>query len=915
MDPYPLHYSRHQRLEDVAEPTVQMMFDEMQRMGARLEGMEARLGEKIEGRCSGLEQHVLESEQHNEERLISLEMARSESETSRVEIDKRVDGLKLEVLCINKFLEQENLQDKLLMLICLVGISTAASKGHMQSLFGQVRADYRRFSSRCSEERIHSFGIRIVRVTLKCMELSSLFGSRWHLCIWKGRLPVGFSRLRVRNVSWEVFYALVHDRFGRDQHEALIRQTGTVPQYVDQFSSLVDQLAAYEAEPNPLYYATRFVDGLRDNIKSIVMIQQPSNLDSECALALVQEEAADSGRKCDFRRFDSAGSRAGPKLLGPGATVSKADKVAGMAVAEDSRNTEASRASNTEDKMRTLKQYRRARGLCDRCAEKWSYGHKCAPTVQLHAIQELWEMFSDEDGQSVLDSAHSDQQEDFSQLSMCLSEAALQGTDSPKSMRLWGKIQGHDILILVDSGSTHTFISTGMSHKMQGQSALPKSMRVKVANGAWVACESQFLNAAWEIQHCRFVSDLRVLQLQHYDMVLGFDWLEKFSPMRLHWAQKWIAIPYESGTVVLHGIQSGMGDQPQSLLSQLSEDDLNLDGDEPSQMVQEVPHEVQLLLDVYVELFVTKVSFPPPRKFSHSIPLISGYRTVNLRQYRYAPALKFEIEHQVQDMLQSGLIQQSNSPFSSPVLLVKKKDNSYRFCVDYRHLNAITVKGQFPVPVIDEFLDELQKASWFSCLDLCSGFHQIPMTPEDCFKTTFQTHMGHYEFRVMSFGLTGALHTFQKAMNATLAPLLRKCVLVFFDDILVYSQSYDEHLQHLEMVFKLLQQEKWSVKRSKCSFARREISYLGYVISEKGVSTSPAKVQAVLEWPTPSNVKEVRSFLGLAGYYRKFVRHFGIIAKPLTNLLKKHALFVWTADHDTAFQTLKTCLVSAPVLA
>jgi hypothetical protein len=787
---------------------------------------------------------VLESEQHNEEHLISLEMARSESETSRVEIDKRVDGLKLEVLCINKFLEQENLQDKLLMLICLVGISTAASKGHMQSLFRQVRADCRRFSSRCSEERIHSFGIRVVRVTLKCMELSSLFGSRWHLCIWKGRLPVGFSRLRVRNVSWEVFYALVHDRFGRDQHEALIRQTGTVPQYVDQFSSLVDQLAAYEAEPNPLYYATRFVDGLRDNIKSIVMIQQPSNLDSECALALVQEEAADSGRKCDFRRFDSAGSRAGPKLLGPGATVSKADKVAGMAVAEDSRNTEASRASNTEDKMRTLKQYRRARGLCDRCAEKWSYGHKCAPTVQLHAIQELWEMFSDEDGQSVLDSAHSDQQEDFSQLSMCLSEAALQGTDSPKSMRLWGKIQGHDILILVDSGSTHTFISTGMSHKMQGQSALPKSMRVKVANGAWVACESQFLNAAWEIQHCRFVSDLRVLQLQHYDMVLGFDWLEKFSPMRLHWAQKWIAIPYESGTVVL-----------------------------------------------------------------------SYEASVNLRQYRYAPALKFEIEHQVQDMLQSGLIQQSNSPFSSPVLLVKKKDNSYRFCVDYRHLNAITVKGQFPVPVIDEFLDELQKASWFSCLDLCSGFHQIPMTPEDCFKTTFQTHMGHYEFRVMSFGLTGALHTFQKAMNATLAPLLRKCVLVFFDDILVYSQSYDEHLQHLEMVFKLLQQEKWSVKRSKCSFARREISYLGYVISEKGVSTSPAKVQAVLEWPTPSNVKEVRSFLGLAGYYRKFVRHFGIIAKPLTNLLKKHALFVWTADHDTAFQTLKTCLVSAPVLA
>jgi hypothetical protein len=208
----------------------------------------------------------------------------------------------------------------------------------------------------------------------------------------------------------------------------------------------------------------------------------------------------------------------------------------------------------------------------------------------------------------------------------------------------------------------------------------------------------------------------------------------------------------------------------------------------------------------------------------------------------YAPVLKTEIEQQVQDMLKQGLIQPSTSPFSSPMLLVKKKDGSYRFCVDHRHLNAITRKCEYPVPIIEELLDELQSASWFSTLDLCSGFHQIQMDPTDTFKTAFQTHEGHYEFRAMSFGLTGAPHTFQRAMNATLSSLLRKIVLVFFDDILVYSSTYEQHLEHLEQVFQILDREQWRVKLSKCTFAKREILYLGYVISSNGVATCPKNI-------------------------------------------------------------------------
>jgi hypothetical protein len=216
---------------------------------------------------------------------------------------------------------------------------------------------------------------------------------------------------------------------------------------------------------------------------------------------------------------------------------------------------------------------------------------------------------------------------------------------------------------------------------------------------------------------------------------------------------------------------------------------------------------------------------------------------------------------------------------------------------------------------MDEFLDELFGAAWFSTLDLRAGFHQIRMDPRDQHKTAFQTHHGHFEFCVMAFGLTGAPATFQGAMNSTLKPLLRKCALVFFDDILVYSDTWDNHLMHLDWVLQLLHQDHWQVKLSKCSFAKQKIAYLGHVISKDGVSTDPTKVEAVHSWPTPQNAKELRGFLGLAGYYRKFVKNFGVIARPLTNLLKKHTIFVWTDEHTLAFSLLKTALSSAPVLA
>ena len=263
-------------------------------------------------------------------------------------------------------------------------------------------------------------------------------------------------------------------------------------------------------------------------------------------------------------------------------------------------------------------------------------------------------------------------------------------------------------------------------------------------------------------------------------------------------------------------------------------------------------------------------------------------------------------------MLANNIIKPSTSPWYSNVVLVKKKNGSQRFCIDFRKLNSITKKENYPLPRIDETIDSLGNAYFFTTLDLASGYWQIAMAPEDTDKTAFTTFCGHFEFNRMPFGLTNAAPGCQQLMEFLLAGLQWHICLCYLDDIIIYSRSFSEHLQHLRLVFDRLRNADLKLRLEKCSFCLQEVTYLGHIISKDGIKPNPEKIKVVKEYPVPTSVKEVRQFLGLCSYYRKFIRNFSGIAAPLNQLTTKYARFVWTAECLEAFNTLRDALITAP---
>ncbi|GJY11734.1 putative reverse transcriptase domain-containing protein [Tanacetum coccineum] len=306
---------------------------------------------------------------------------------------------------------------------------------------------------------------------------------------------------------------------------------------------------------------------------------------------------------------------------------------------------------------------------------------------------------------------------------------------------------------------------------------------------------------------------------------------------------------------------------------------------------------------------------PPIRQVEFQIDLIPGAAPVARTPYRLAPSEMQELSNQLQELTDRGFIRPSTSPWGAPVLFVKKKDGSFRMCIDYRELNKLTIKNRYPLPRIDDLFDQLQGSSVYSKIDLRSGYHQLRVRDEDIPKTAFRTRYGHYEFQVMPFGLTNAPAVFMDLMNRVCKPYLDKFVIVFIDDILIYSRNKEEHANHLRIILELLRKEKLYAKFSKCDFWIRIVQFLGHLIDSQGLHVDPAKIEAVKNWTSPTTPTEVRQFLGLAGYYRRFIEGFSKIAKPLTKLTQKNKNYIWGEEQESAFQLLKQKLCEAPILA
>nr|CAD1816988.1 unnamed protein product [Ananas comosus var. bracteatus] len=325
--------------------------------------------------------------------------------------------------------------------------------------------------------------------------------------------------------------------------------------------------------------------------------------------------------------------------------------------------------------------------------------------------------------------------------------------------------------------------------------------------------------------------------------------------------------------------------------------------------------DIAKLIGEHHDLFQEVQGLPPKRAVEHKIQLISDASLPNLGMYRNSVVENEEIKRQVTELLESGAIKPSSSPYGSPIVFVPKKDGGWRMCIDYRALNKITIKNRYPLPRIDDLLDQLKHARYFTKLDLKSGYHQVQIREDDTWKTAFKTRQGLFEWLVMPFGLCNAPATFMRLMNDVLCPLLDDFVIVYLDDILIYSRSWEEHLAHVKKVFMLLEEHQLRLNPKKCEYGKQSLVYLGFVVGGGELQIDPDKVRAIKEWPRPKNVTEVRSFIGACQYVWKFIRHFSVLATPLHALTKANQKFEWSSRHEDTFRLLQRKICEAHVLA
>lgn len=346
-----------------------------------------------------------------------------------------------------------------------------------------------------------------------------------------------------------------------------------------------------------------------------------------------------------------------------------------------------------------------------------------------------------------------------------------------------------------------------------------------------------------------------------------------------------------------------------SQIEQLSTATISNPSEEP---VVKLPEKYAEYAQVFSKVNADKL--PPHRPYDHTIPLVEGATVPFGPVYNLSHTELKALHEYIKENLSKGFIRRSESPAGAPILFVKKKDGSLRLCVDYRGLNKVTTPNRCPLPLISETFDQVGKAKFFSKFDMRGAYNLLRIAQGEEWKTAFRCRYGHFEYQVMPFGLMNAPGTFQAFVNDILRDYLDDFVVVYLDDILIYSETLEEHTAHVKKVLQKLEAAGISLKLEKCAFDQQEVHFLGFIIGVNGISMDPIKVAAIKDWATPKTVLDIQVFLGLANFYRRFVKNYSKIASPLTALLKKNAKFVWSAAADAAFNDLKSRLMTGPIL-
>ncbi|GJU41571.1 putative reverse transcriptase domain-containing protein [Tanacetum coccineum] len=439
-------------------------------------------------------------------------------------------------------------------------------------------------------------------------------------------------------------------------------------------------------------------------------------------------------------------------------------------------------------------------------------------------------------------------------------------------------LNDHYACILFDSGAEKSFVSSAFTPFIDiAPTALNTSYEVELADGKVVSTDTILRSCTLVLLNHVFKIDLLPTRLGSFDVIIGMDWLSYHRAV-IDCYEKIVRIPLPNGEIL--EVQGERPEKDPGSLACIKADERKLD-------------DILFFRD-FLEVFLDDLSsLLPMREIEFRIDLIPGASPVVKSPYRLAPSEMLELSNQLKELQEKGFIRPSHSPWGAPILFVKKKDGAMRMCIDYRELNKLTIKNRYPLPRIDDLFDQLQGACCFSKIDLRSGYHQLRVREEDIPKTAFRTRYGHFEFTVMPFGLTNAPAIFMDLMNHVCKPYLDKFIIVFIDDILIYSKSEEEHEVHLETILDLLKKEKLYAKFSKCEFWLKEVQFLGHVVNRDGIHVDPSKVESVKNWKTPESSTEIRSFLGLTGYHQRFIENFSKIAKPLTLLTQKNKTYAW----------------------